>query len=453
MRSSWRGNILWQWLLALCVTVLLVVHPAMVVGQPPGSSGVGDQQEEPEEEPLTEIEDESPPPRDGKEDAYDKIELLTSVMLYIRKYYVTEKTYDELTSGALHGMLQGLDEHSDFLEPEAYQSVQEDTSGKFSGIGIQIGIRDGVLTIIAPIEDTPGYRAGLQSGDRILRIDGEKTQGMSLRGAVNRLRGPKGTKVTLTITRVDREEPFEVEIIRDDISVPSVKAARILKDGIGYVRVTQFSISTAASLSEAVKKLEGEGLKALVLDLRGNPGGLLSSAIEVAQLFLKERDLIVTTKGRTGDKGRVESRAGGKVRYTSFPMAVLVNGGTASAAEIVAGALQDNKRAVLVGETTYGKGSVQSVIRLPPDGKSAIRLTTAYYYTPRGRLIHNQGIEPDVPVYLTPEQWRRVQTKRMQIENPNHYTEKEKEALKDVEDTPLQRAVDLLQAVLVFKRR
>jgi len=390
-------------------------------------------------------------PENDRESAYTEIELLTEVILHIRKYYVEEKSYKDITYGALHGMLRSLDPYSDFLEPEAYGEIQEGTSGKFSGIGIHIGIRDGVLTVIAPIEDTPAFRAGLQSGDRIVEIDGEKTVGITLREAVKKLRGPKEEKVKVTIRRKNDEGPVAVEIIRDNIEVPSIKGARLIGDGIGYIRITQFAAPTADSLEEALAELLGDGMKVLVLDLRSNPGGLLRSAIEVCQKFLKKGQLIVTTKGRDGVRDRVENVARGSHHYVDFLMAVLINAGSASASEIVAGALQDHNRAVLVGETTFGKGSVQSVIRLDPNKKCAVRLTVARYCTPNGREIHDKGIEPDIQVSVLPEEWRKVQIRRAHVENPDHFSDEEQASYSDVVDYQLQRAVDLLDAIRIFK--
>lgn len=401
-------------------------------------------------------------PADGRDAAYDEIELLAEAMLHIRKNYVTEKTYKELVHGALDGMLRSLDEYSTFMEPEAYNELQEDTSGKFGGIGIQLGVRNGVLTVIAPIEDTPAFRAGLQSGDRIIEIDGKSTQGLSMRDAVGKLRGQKGTKVTLKVQGEQQESAREVTLVRDEIDVPSVKGERILRDGIGYVRVTQFAAPTAASLKDALDRLAAKGMKSLILDLRGNPGGLLKSAVDVSELFLKRNELIVSTKGREGVHETTEIRASGGSPHAERPMAILVNRGSASASEIVAGAMQDHGRAILVGDTTFGKGSVQSVIRMRPEGKaednkavseSAIRLTTAMYYTPSGRLIHNKGIDPDIRVDLPPEEWRKVQVRRAHIENPGSFSDEDKKPYLDVVDRQMERAADMLAAVTIFSSR
>lgn len=407
-----------------------------------------DLQEAPKVPPVIEATDE--PAEDSIDDAYDQIQVLTEVMLHVKKHYVDEESYEKIIHGALHGMLQSLDPYSGFLEPQAYTSMQEDTAGKFSGIGIHVGMRHGLLTIIAPIEDTPGFRAGLQGGDRIVAIDGEKTLGMTLREAVKRMRGPKGDKVVLAIQRED-EEPQDIEIVRDDIEVPSVKGARIIRDHVGYIRITQFAEPTAESLQVELEKLLADGMNSLVLDLRSNPGGLLKSAIDVAQKFLARGQVIVSTKGRAGVIEDMESRARGKYHYVDFPMTILINGGSASASEIVSGALKDHKRAVLVGENTFGKGSVQSVIRLQSDQNSAIRMTTARYYTPSGRQIHENGIEPDIIVPLTPDEWRRVVVHRAQIENPEHFTVEERQEYSDVVDPQLERALDLLQAIKIFK--
>ena len=384
--------------------------------------------------------------------AYERMELFTEALLHIKEHYVEERTFEEISSGALHGMLHALDPHSLFLEPEEYSDMKENTSGKFSGIGIHIGMRDRVLTVISPIEDTPAFKKGLQSGDRILEIEGVKTMGISLREAVNKLRGEKGTKVTITIQRNGEDQTREVEIVRDDITVPSVKGARIIRDGIGYVRITQFATPSAEALSEALAELQAEGMDALVLDVRSNPGGLLRSAIDVSEQFLSKGDLIVMTRGRPGVHDEVETRADGTSLYTDIPIAVLVNAGSASASEIVAGALHDNGRAVVVGDTTFGKGSVQSVIPLTSDKRSALRLTIARYYTPSGRVIQDKGIDPDIRVYVTPEEWRKIRTRRAHIENPSLYTDEEKENYADVVDPQLRRAVDVLQAVKIFRR-
>lgn len=389
---------------------------------------------------------------DGREAAYDNIELLTEVMLHIRRHYVKDKTYKDITYGALHGMLRALDEHSDFLEPEAYSEMQDDTAGKFSGIGIHIGLRDGVLTVIAPIEDTPAFRAGLQSGDRIVAIEGETTQGITLRQAVDKLRGEKGTEVNLSVQGPHETEARDVSIVRDDITVPNVKGVRLIRDRVGYIRITHFAAPTGELLQQALEELTEEGMEALVLDLRSNPGGLLKAAIDVTQKFLPGGEVIVSTRGRPGVYDEVVSKATGPYHNVEIPLAVLVNGGSASASEIVAGALQDHKRAIIVGDTTFGKGSVQSVIRLMPQGESAIRLTTALYYTPAGRQIHDKGIDPDIRVYVSPEEWRKVQVRRAHVESPAHFPAPEKKKYEDVVDHQLERAIDVLQAVNIFTR-
>jgi len=390
---------------------------------------------------------------DSAANAFKQMELLTEVLLQVKKHYVEEHTYDELMQGALKGLLQSLDPHSVFMDADEYKDMKEDTQGEYGGIGIHIGLRDGILTVIAPIEDTPGFRAGLQSGDKIVEINGERTMGISMREAVTKLRGPKGEKVVISVLSEDDPEPREVEIVRDVIEVPCVKGSRIVRDGIAYVRITQFAAPTTEMLRGELEELKEEGMKALVLDLRSNPGGLLREAILVAEMFLEKDSMIVSTKGRTGLTKSGERKAKNDDPYLDIPIAVLINGGSASASEIVAGALQDHQRAILVGETSFGKGSVQSVIACRTDAKSAIRLTTAHYYTPNGRLIHEIGIDPDVPVYLGREEWRKVQVRRAHLENPDVYRDEDKAEYADVIDRPLERAVDLLQAVMIFEKR
>lgn len=387
---------------------------------------------------------------DSVEDAYQQMELLTEVLLQVKKNYVEERTYEELIHGALAGLLSSLDPHSSFMEPDEYEDLMDDTAGQYGGIGIHIGVRDGMLTVIAPIEDTPAFRAGLQSGDKIVEIDGVSTVGISMREAINKLRGAKGEKVTLSILSSGEADQRNVDIVRDVIEVASVKGARILQDGIAYARLTQFAEPTGDLLQEALNRLRGEGMKALVLDLRGNPGGLLTQAIRVAGLFLKDGTPVVSTKGRSDTEQGMKYKASGTAHYPDVPLVVLINGGSASASEIVAGAIQDHRRGVLIGQTSFGKGSVQSVIRSRTDGKSGIRLTTAYYYTPAGRLIHKIGIVPDITVDVDREEWTRVQIRRAQQETPGAFKDEDMKAFADAVDVPLQRAIDLLKALLII---
>ncbi len=378
----------------------------------------------------------------GKGDeAYENLALLTRVIEEIRAQYVDEDRtdYQELIYGALEGMLASLDDHSQFLDPEMYTEMREETSGQFGGLGIVISLEDGFLTIVSPMDGTPGFRAGLTAGDQIIEIDHESMEGASLQEAVKKLRGAPGTKVALKIRRPGTKEYLEMEIERAIISVETVKDVRMLEDGIGYVRITQFSEPTAGALQKALDSLFEQGMQALVLDLRYNPGGLLTSAVEVGQKFLKKNKVVVSTRGRDEKEAQV-FRARGREHYTDIPMVVLVNAGSASASEIVGGALQDHNRAIIVGEKTFGKGSVQSV--LPQQDGSAIRLTTSKYYTPKGRVIHKKGIEPDIVVTLSPEDWQKLMLEREGGGRPGG---------KDVRDVQLERAVDVIKGIRIFQ--
>lgn len=380
--------------------------------------------------------------------AYEKMKQLAEVMLHVREHYVEPVSYDRIMEGALDGMLRSVDQYSGFLEQKAYKEMKMETTGEYSGIGIHVGVRNGLLTVIAPIEDTPGFRAGLQSGDRIIEIDGKDTVDLSIEEAVKTMRGKKGEPVTLTIKSPEEEGTKEVRIVRDRIEVPSIKGERILESSIGYVRITTFSETTPSHLETALEKLKTQGMNALVLDLRSNPGGLLSSAHKVADKFLARGRLIVTTKGRPGVHDPTELSASDDPILEDMPIAVLVNGGTASASEIVAGALQAHSKAVLVGDTTFGKGSVQSVVPLRSEPDTAIRLTTAYYYTPDGEKIHQKGLSPDIRVTVSQKKWREIQLRRAKMENPEAATKDGGQERLD--DPQLERAVDVLKAVVAF---
>jgi len=346
--------------------------------------------------------------------AYEAIALFTKVLEEVHRSYVdtNESGYDSLIRHALTGMLQDLDPYSQFMDKESYQDIKDDTAGRFGGVGLVVVMKAGLLTVVSPMEDTPAFRAGILSGDIIVEIDGKETRELSLADAVKKMRGDANTEVKLKIIRPSTHEVKEHTITREEIAVASVKDAKLLDGGIGYVRLTQFNEPTAEDLKGSLKKLTDQKMKALVLDLRGNPGGLLTAAGGVAELFLPRGDLIVFTKGRGGELADQRIKSSGNTHYADFPMVILVNGGSASAAEIVSGALQDHKRAVLVGEKTFGKGSVQSM--LPLEDGAAIKLTTAKYYTPSERVIHGNGIEPDVKVVMNPEDLFKIRLKQAQ---------------------------------------
>ncbi|VEN73348.1 Carboxy-terminal-processing protease [Candidatus Desulfarcum epimagneticum] len=326
----------------------------------------------------------------GKE-TYRSLKLFTDVIRIVEDRYVDETDPKEMMEAAINGMLKGLDPHSALLPPEAFDELRVDTKGKFEGLGIVITIQKKALTVISPIVGTPAYKAGIKAGDIITRIDGKSSAGMELWEAVKKMRGPRGSSVTITILRKDRD-PEDYTIVRDVIPITSVKSM-LLEPGYGYAWITNFRSNTTSKFRQALKTLSApEPLKGLVLDLRDNPGGTLDDAIKISDLFLEE-GVIVSIKGRDQENPR-SYKAGRNLPKRGYPVVVLINGGSASASEIVAGALQDNKRAIVLGTTSFGKGSVQSVERLR-DGYG-LKLTVARYYTPSGRSIQAKGIRPDI---------------------------------------------------------
>lgn len=325
-------------------------------------------------------------------DRYKNLELFQKVLHFIEQNYVEEVKNDTLIKGAIKGMMETLDPHSNFLPPDIFKDIKIDTSGKFGGVGFEITVQDNILTVVAPIDDTPAWRAGLKPGDRIVRIENESTKGLSLVEAVAKMRGKKGSSVKLTIYRQGFEKFKDVTLTRELIKIRSVKF-ETLENGYGYVRLTQFNESAAADVKNAIDTLAKKApLKGLVFDLRTNPGGLLDQAVDISSLFIPE-GVIVSTIGRNKNQKEVKHAKPG-MAYKEFPLAVLVNSSTASAAEIVAGALQDHKRAVIMGQPTFGKGSVQSVIEL--GNEMGLKLTIARYYTPNGRSIQEKGMIPDI---------------------------------------------------------
>lgn len=412
----------------------------------------------------------------ASDEEYRRMRIFTEVLSEIQRKYVEEKSSDQLITEAVKGMVSSLDPHSAYLTPDEYKDLQVETKGSFSGVGIEITMRDGVLTVVSPIEGTPAYKAGVKAGDRIIKIEGKLTKGMSLMDAVKAIRGPKGSKVVLTMLREGAGKLLDISIIREMIPLRSVRYF-LLEDGYGYIRLSNFQEDSAEDLIKALNTLQSQKvpLKGLVLDLRNDPGGLLQEAISVSDQFLDD-GVIVSTKGRLPSQDMV-FKATPNLTAGNYPIICLINNGSASASEIVAGALQDHNRAVILGTQSFGKGSVQTII--PLEDKGALRLTTARYYTPNGRAIQAKGIEPDVVVAFEPPPEKDDKEKRPQGIREKDLTgameaeedksaEKADEAKADDEengdkklympkdrlerDNQLTRALDLLKAWKVFEK-
>ncbi len=398
---------------------------------------------------------------------YKSLKTLSEVLDIVEKNYVESVETDKLLRGAINGMIKSLDPHSSFMTGEMYKELEVETRGSFGGIGIEITLVKDVLTVVSPIEDTPAYTAGVKAGDQIIRIDGKSTKDITIMDAVKQLRGPKDTKVTITILREGLAKPKEIELIRSTIKIRSVRS-KVYDEHIGYIRIAQFQERTGDDLKKALREIETKAkpLNGIVLDMRNNPGGLLNQSVEVSDLFLKS-GTIVSTRGRAKT---MESKASAKDdgNEPTCPMIVLVNEGTASAAEIVSGALQDNGRAVILGTQTFGKGSVQTVI--PLEDGAALKLTTAKYYTPNGRSIQAEGITPDIVVKQQippPEEKKEEKAKpenhmlrekdlKGHIKSPTEDEVKADDSKKESDnldkDNQLKNAIDILKGWDILKK-
>jgi carboxyl-terminal processing protease len=383
---------------------------------------------------------------------YSQISVFAKAVQLLRQDYVdaNKTSYHDLITAAMKGMLASLDPHSQFMDPDDFRDMQEDTRSRFNGLGIEVSMKNGLPTVVTPMEDTPAARAGILSGDQILKINGASTEKMELQDAISLLRGPAGGKVTLTLLRPSTKEVKDYTLERTEIKVQSVKGARLLNSEltspfkIGYIRLIQFNEPTADELSKALDQLQKQGMQALILDLRNNPGGLLNSAVDVCAQFLPPNTKVVSTQGRVPSQQREYSTPATAKERPHFPMAVLANEGSASGAEIVCGALKDLHRAVIVGETTFGKGSVQNVMQLP-DG-SALRFTTAKYYTPSKQQIHGNGVAPNIRVPMSAEQERVLFALRS---GEGVKPEEDKEIIK-TRDPQMLRAIDALKGVMIY---
>lgn len=393
-----------------------------------------------------------------KDSPYPSLELFSYVMEKVRKDYVDGQklTYQELVYGALKGMLNTLDPHSEFMEPDKYKELQSDTQGAFGGLGIVVSMKDNFVTVVAPMDESPGFKAGILTGDRIIRIDGKSTEKLGLPEAVKILRGEPGTEVRLTVFRPSSGQMKEFKLTRSVINVEMVKDINGKKEfplgenKIGYVRLQQFGEKTSDDLERALNALRRQGMQGVVLDLRGNPGGLLDQAVDVCQKFLPRGQLVVTTEGRNSAQNSARYANGRGDELKGMPMVILVNFGSASASEIVAGCLQDLKRGIVLGEKTFGKGSVQSI--LPLQDGSALRLTTAKYYTPSHRVIHEEGITPDIVVPMSDEEYRDIELQRVPG-GPESLSEKDRERVAAAHDVQLERALDLLKGITLYTQR
>ena len=395
-------------------------------------------------------------PNDEDDTGYSQIAIFAKALQLIRQDYVdgNKTSYHDLMTAALKGMLSSLDPHSQFMDPEDFRDMQDDTRSRFNGLGIEVAIKNGLPTVVTPMEDTPAAKAGILSGDQILKINGTSTEKMDLQDVINHLRGSPGQKIVLTLIRPSTKEVKDYSLERAEIKVQSVKGARLLDADltgsfkIAYVRLIQFNEPTAEELSKTLDDLEKQGMQALVLDLRNNPGGLLNSAVDVCAQFLPPNTKVVSTQGRVASQQREYSTSGAAKERPHFPMAVLVNEGSASGAEIVCGALKDLHRAIVVGETTFGKGSVQNVMQLP-DG-SALRFTTAKYYTPSKQVIHGNGVTPNIRVPMSPEQERLVFTARSSGDTIR--PDEDKNFIK-ANDPQMVRAIDALKGVMIYAQQ
>ena len=395
---------------------------------------------------------EAQPAKSEEDNGYAQISIFAKALELIRQDYVDDNktSYHDLINAAMKGMLSSLDPHSQFMDPDDFRDMQDDTRSRFNGLGIEVSMKNGLPTVIAAMEDTPAAKAGILSGDQILRINGISTERMDLQDAINVLRGPAGAKLTLTLLRPSTKEIKEYTLQRAEIKIQSVKGARLLDPEftgpfkIGYIRLVQFNEPTADELSKALDELQKQGMQALILDLRNNPGGLLNSAVDVCAQFLPPNTKVVSTQGRVASQQHDYSTSGVKKERPNFPMVVLINEGSASGAEIVAGALKDLHRAVLVGETTFGKGSVQNVMQLP-DG-SAVRFTTAKYYTPSKQVIQGNGVAPNIRVALTADQERSLSALR----NAGNTKPEDEKSIIKARDPQMLRAIDALKGVMIY---
>jgi carboxyl-terminal processing protease len=398
---------------------------------------------------------EAQPGAKENDNGYSQISIFAKAIELIRQDYVDgNKTgYRDLITAALKGMLSSLDPHSQFMDPDDFRDMQEDTRSRFNGLGIEVSMKNGLPTVVTAMEDTPAAKAGILSGDQILKINGISTERMDLQDAINILRGPTGRKVTLTLLRPSTKEIKDYALERAEIKVQSVKGARLLEAEmtgpfkIGYIRLIQFNEPTAEELSKALDELQKQGMQALILDLRNNPGGLLNSAVDVCAQFLPPNTKVVSTQGRVASQQHDYSTSGARKERPNFPMAVLINEASASGAEIAAGALKDLHRAILVGETTFGKGSVQNVMQLP-DG-SAVRFTTAKYYTPGRQVIQGNGVTPNIRVTMTPEQERAL----FALRNAENVKPEDEKSIIKAKDPQMLRAIDALKGVMIYAQQ
>jgi carboxyl-terminal processing protease len=399
----------------------------------------------------------------NRQETYKQLNLFGDVFQRVQEQYVEEVTDKKLIEAAISGMLQSLDPHSSYLSAESYKDMQVKTRGKFGGLGIEITMEDGVVKVVSPIDDTPAAKAGMQSGDLIIGVDGESIRGLTINESVSKLRGPVGSKVIITVVR-DKKDPYEIEIKRDVIKIKSVKHNTI--KNIGYVRLTTFSDTTTSGLEKAINKIKkdvGNKFQGLILDLRNNPGGLLNQSISVADTFLNQGEIVSTQGRKDDDTSRVFAKKGDLIN--GKPLIVLINSGSASASEIVAGALKDHSRAIIIGTRSFGKGSVQSII--PLAGNGAMRLTTARYYTPSGVSIQAKGIEPDIIVEagITDLKKKTVDNRReenlrgaLDKKNKSEQKETDKEVPltpleKLIQDNQISRAVDLIRGISLFNNK